>query len=357
MDFAFRIHSDVGEHLATVKVNGKIVPVSYKFQNGDICSVTTRPQARPSLDWISLAKSSHARSKIKHYFRRLRFDDNVELGRTTLLDELSRQGLPHDALKDTKKMTSIALDYNKITPEDLFAAIGFGDIALGVIVNRLRTEADSAPPQTNPDGSIIIPAKPDALMRRKANSPSRRAAWTASRSSGPAAVCRFRATRSSATSLAGAGFCWHREECPNIIQWRDNAAESQRLVSVDWQPSENSRFETGVVLESVDRMGLLRDVTEVFSEMKTFILSINTKSNVASGTAIMRIDYQSSSTEYTDALIRKLRGLSDMLAVYRLGLGAEESPQPVTNTQTVPAAKAGKSSAKRRKTVTPAAVA
>jgi GTP pyrophosphokinase len=84
VDFAFRIHSDVGEHLAAAKVNGKIVPVSYEFQNGDICSVVTRPQAKPSLDWLQLAKSSHARSKIKHYFRRLRFDDNVANGHSSI---------------------------------------------------------------------------------------------------------------------------------------------------------------------------------------------------------------------------------------------------------------------------------
>ena len=348
VDFAFRIHSDVGEHLATVKVNGKIVPVSYQFQNGDICAVTTRPQARPSQDWLSLAKTSHARSKIKHYFRRLRYDDNVELGRNTLYEELGRHGIPHEILKDARKMHALASDYNKMSAEDLYAAIGFGDVALGTIINRLRSEADSAMPTTNADGTPTIPIK------RRATVPESKLSIAPGGVDG-VEIKRAKCCLPLPGDLVigyisrGRGILLHREECPNVMKWRENEAEAQRLVRVDWQPSENARFETGLVIESADRVGLLRDVTEVFSEMKTFILSINTKSNVPAGTAIMRIDYQASSTGYADALIRKLRGLEDMIAVYRLGLGAEESPQPVTNTPPPPKKTAKTAPRKRNK--------
>jgi GTP pyrophosphokinase len=339
VDFAFRIHSDVGEHLAAAKVNGKIVPVSYEFQNGDICSVVTRPQAKPSLDWLQLAKSSHARSKIKHYFRRLRFDDNVANGHSSIYEELGRHGLPQEILKDHKRMQDIALQLNKISPEDLYAAVGFGDVALGSLINRLRHEIESsAPPAPAADGSIPVPIK-----RRGYSTESKLAI-------APGGVNGVEIKRAGCCLplpgdevigyiSRGRGIMLHREGCINVVNFRNDESERQRLTAVDWQPSENSRFETGVILESIDRVGLLRDVTEVFSENKTFILSINTKSNVSSGTAILRIDYQAASVEYAETLMRKLRGLEDMLAVYRLGVGAEEAPAPVTNIQKTPARK------------------
>jgi len=97
---------------------------------------------------------------------------------------------------------------------------------------------------------------------------------------------------------------------------------------VDWQPADGARFETGVIIESVDRVGLLRDVTEIFSENRTFILGIHTRSNKAAGTAILRIDFESSSTEHVQNLIRKLHSLEDLLTIHRLGVGAEEPTQP-----------------------------
>ena len=147
VDFAFRIHSDVGEHLVAAKVNGRIVPLNYQFKNGDICAVVTRPQATPSLDWLNLAKTSHAKSKIKHYFRRLRYGDNVISGRDALTEEMQRAGLPLEILRDPKRMLTLAQELNKTAVDDLFAAIGFGDVPIGVVVNRLRQDtAEPAPP-------------------------------------------------------------------------------------------------------------------------------------------------------------------------------------------------------------------
>jgi GTP pyrophosphokinase len=236
-------------------------------------------------------------------------------------------------------MQDIALQLNKISPEDLYAAVGFGDVALGSLINRLRHEIESsAPPAPAADGSIPVPIK-----RRGYSTESKLAI-------APGGVNGVEIKRAGCCLplpgdevigyiSRGRGIMLHREGCINVVNFRNDESERQRLTAVDWQPSENSRFETGVILESIDRVGLLRDVTEVFSENKTFILSINTKSNVSSGTAILRIDYQAASVEYAETLMRKLRGLEDMLAVYRLGVGAEEAPAPVTNIQKTPTRK------------------
>ncbi len=99
-------------------------------------------------------------------------------------------------------------------------------------------------------------------------------------------------------------------------------------MDVDWGAGDNSKFDTGILLESVDRVGLLRDVTEIFSENRTFIVGIHTSSDKQVGTARMRIDFEASSVDQVQALIRKVENLQDMIAVYRLGVGAEERSEP-----------------------------
>jgi (p)ppGpp synthase/HD superfamily hydrolase len=124
----------------------------------------------------------------------------------------------------------------------------------------------------------------------------------------------------------GKGMVLHRDGCPNVLNWRN--VEPERLVEVDWQAAENSRFETGVIIESLDRVGLLSDVTNIFAENRTFILGIHTRSNKGANTAVLRIDFEAASTEQVASLITKLHALQDLLAVYRLGVGAEEPTEP-----------------------------
>lgn len=121
IDFAYRIHTGIGEHLAIARVNGKTVPLSYQFDNGDICEVISRPNATPSLDWLGVAKSTHAKNKIRHYFRVQRHDISVVRGREALTDELHRLSLSNEIIKDTKRLLVLSQAFNKESGEDLFA--------------------------------------------------------------------------------------------------------------------------------------------------------------------------------------------------------------------------------------------
>ena len=330
IDFAFRIHSDVGEHCVAAKVNGKIVPLSYHLKNGDIVSVVTRPSAAPSLDWLQLAKSSHARTKIKAYFRRLRYSENVVRGREMLLEELTRLSLPPDILRDGKKLTPLANALNKETPDDFFAAVGFGDLALGVAVNRLRQElVPSAPPPhtTAHDGGEIRIGRKLSGESKLSISPGGVDGVAISR-----AKCCLPLPGDTVIGYVsrGKGMVLHREGCKNVAYWHQN--EPERLVDVDWEPDPNQKFETGVVIETVDRVGLLRDVSEIFSENRTFITGINTRSNPLTNTAVMRMDFDADSLNHADMMIQKLHSLGDLLSIHRLGVGAEEMKTPTGET-------------------------
>lgn len=323
VDFAFRIHSDVGEHLVAAKVNGRIVPLSYAFHNGDICAVVTRPSANPSLDWLALAKTSHAKSKIKGYFRKQRYAENVIRGREMLHEELVRLGLAADILKDNKRLLPLAQGLNKDSIEDLFAAVGFGDTPLGVVVTKLRHQLD-----TEKEGATELDEGEIKIGRSRAAGQGK--LFIAPGGVDGVAISRAKCCLPLPGDMVvgyvsrGKGMVLHREGCPNVANWRQR--EPERLVDVDWEASEGARFETGVIVETLDRVGLLRDVTEIFSENRTFILGIHTRSDKTKGTAILRIDFESSSVDHVDNLIRKLHSLEDLLAIRRLGVGAEEAP-------------------------------
>ena len=124
----------------------------------------------------------------------------------------------------------------------------------------------------------------------------------------------------------------HRDGCPNVLQWRRDEVERQRLVEVDWALEEKARYNTGLIFETVDRTGLLNDVTAIFSESKVFILGIQTHSNRNKGTATLRIDFDAPSVASIDALIRRLQSVDDLLVVHRIGVGAEELAPPTHST-------------------------
>ena len=324
VDFAFRIHTDMGQHLAAAKVNGRIVTLDYAFKNGDICAIVARPNANPSLDWLKIAKTSHARSKIKHYFRKLRYAENQARGREMVADEAAHLSFPADTMRDTRRLLDIAHALNKETVEDLFAAVGFGDVALGVVINRLRP-APGAHAADIDEGEIKIGRRvPGGGNHAKLSiAPGGVDDVAISR-----AKCCLPLPGDTVVGYVsrGKGMLLHRDGCPNVANFRDK--EPERLVEVDWQPSDNARFETGVVIECIDRVGLLRDVTEIFSENRTFILGIHTRSNVQNRTAVLRIDFEASCVAFVDALVRKLHALDDLIAVHRLGVGAEEPKEP-----------------------------
>jgi (p)ppGpp synthase/HD superfamily hydrolase len=130
----------------------------------------------------------------------------------------------------------------------------------------------------------------------------------------------------------GKGMVLHREGCNNVAHWRRDDAERPRLVEVDWTAAENARYNTGLIFETVDRTGLLNDVTSVFSESKTFISGIQTHSSRSRNTARFRIDFDASSVAGVDILIRRLQAFEDLLLIHRLGVGADELKPPTTET-------------------------
>jgi guanosine-3',5'-bis(diphosphate) 3'-pyrophosphohydrolase len=311
VDAAYRIHSDLGLHCVGAKVNGKIVPLTYQFNNGDIVEILARPNASPSLDWLASAKTSHARTKIKAYFRKLRFTANVARGRELMQKELDRLHMDSKHLLSTDILTKIATAMAMHSQEELLAAIGYGDVAVGTMLTKLKAltqeTTHTAPTYERKGGNtgklqVGGDLEDVAITRAKCCQPV------------PGDEVTGYMTR-------GKGVALHRHGCPNITHYQQT--EPERLLEVDWKPSDNTqRYLTDIKVELADRIGLLEDVGKLFSEAKTNIQAIRTRS-LPNHTAVMQISFDAADTAHIAAVMVRLQRLTDVMDIHRLGVNED----------------------------------
>jgi guanosine-3',5'-bis(diphosphate) 3'-pyrophosphohydrolase len=309
LDFAYQVHTDVGNHCVGAKVNGKIVPLDYQLRNGDICEVLVNKSSRPSLDWLSLVRTSGAKHKIKQWFRKDRKDENVVVGEETVERELAREHMRVDLARGDM-IEKIAKRMNYSSATDLFAAIGFGDASAVSVVTKLKEEAKSsnlidlaalqriAPPvrrvPRNSSG-IRIAGVDDVLVRlSKCCSPV------------PGDPIMGYVT-------IGKGVSVHRADCPNVAYM---SATPERILQASWADSTENTHSVDIELEAVDRAGLLQDVMGVCAEFKTSASSVTAR--VKRDSALISLTLQISDLDHLHRVLLRLRALRDVRDVYRV---------------------------------------
>ncbi len=303
IDFAYRIHSDVGNRAVGARVNGRMVPLSHTFQNGDVVDIITRSNSAPSRDWLGFARTSHARSKIRGYFKRLLHGEHVQNGRDVLAREAERLGLDAHALLKDEALRAIAPHFNMPNEVELLACVGYGTLGVSAVVNRLR------PPEQAPKGLIINRERADARkMRVRAGSidnVSFKRAHCCLPIPGDAVVGYV--TR-------GRGMTLHRSECANIERYRQS--EPERLNEVDYVSGDGQLYGVCVIIETADRRNLLADVGAIFGEQGINITEVHTKSH-PNGTAVLSIHAEVRDVEHLNRLFVSIRRLSDVLSIVR----------------------------------------
>ncbi|GAC1590782.1 MAG: bifunctional (p)ppGpp synthetase/guanosine-3',5'-bis(diphosphate) 3'-pyrophosphohydrolase [Candidatus Velthaea sp.] len=307
LDFAYQVHTDVGHHCVGTKVNGKIVPLDYQLKNGDICEVLTNKSSRPSLDWLSIVRTSGAKHKIKQWFRKDRKDENVLVGQEAVERELSREHMRADLARG-EVIQKIAKRMNYSTATDLFAAIGFGDASAVSVVTKLKDEAkannliDITTVQRTPlrrlarnSSGIRIAGVDDVLVRlSKCCSPV------------PGDPIMGYVT-------IGKGVSVHRADCPNVAYM---SATPERILQASWADSDTATHSVDVEVEAMDRSGLLQDVMGVCAEYKTSASSVTAR--VKRDSALISLTLQISNLDHLHKVLEKLRTLRDVRNVYRV---------------------------------------
>jgi GTP pyrophosphokinase len=262
LDFAFHVHSEVGFHCAGARVNGSIVPLRHELQNGDTIEVITSPSARPHLDWLGVARSASARSKIRHWLREQHRADAIELGRDLLERELKKRGGPE--LRDAD-LAGVAKALDVADADSLLARIGQGTVALGHVVRRLLPEKEGFAERLRrgtldafrevtkrPGRGVRIDGLDNVLLSF---------AGCCQPVPGDAVVGWI--TR-------GRGVSVHRVECPNTF---DDPERRERLVEVEWNVTPKQLFPVRLLIYGADRPSLLADIAKAIAALGVNIRS------------------------------------------------------------------------------------
>lgn len=301
IDFAYRIHTQVGNRCAGARVNGRIVPLDYKLRTGDVVEIITRPNAQPSYDWLGIVRTSSARSKIRAYFREVRRAEFIEHGRTLLERELARLRIGIAQYKEALPEILKALNFR--SEDDLLASIGEGLTGVQAVAQRLRALV----PSTYPEPSTLPTPRPtpamhigevDGYLTRRAN-------------------CCYPLPGDELRGYIsrGRGIVMHRASCPNLRVLEER--EPERIMQLEWQPTNEHTYPALLRFEATDRPGVLADITTILGSSNINIEDVRVR-RPSSTTAIIDLVVQVHSAQELRALTQKLANLEDVISVSRV---------------------------------------
>ncbi|ADG41355.1 GTP pyrophosphokinase [Leuconostoc kimchii IMSNU 11154] len=293
LDMAFSIHTNVGITTTGAKVNGRIVPLDYKIKTGDIIEIITSSTAKPSRDWLDLVSTRRARNKIKQYFKQLDRDDNIEAGRELLTRHLRETGFNVSDLLTTSHLIKAAEALHYHSYDDMFAAMGYGDVAVPGVSNKLtegireaQQEVETAELQREllEEGHEIKRDETALTQRQKGTSDNIIIAGVDNLLVRLGRCCTpVPGDQIKGYITKGRGISVHRVGCPNI---RAAQTEGQRLVDVEWEDKKGLKpnYDADLTVHGENRNGLLNDVLRTVNNRTKFVNSVNghvTKNSMA----------------------------------------------------------------------------
>jgi guanosine-3',5'-bis(diphosphate) 3'-pyrophosphohydrolase len=317
VDFAYSVHTEIGHRCVGARINGSLVSLESKLDNGDVIEVFTSKaeNAGPSRDWLTFAASPRARNKIKSWFSKERREEAIESGKDQLTRAMRKQGLPIQRLMTTANLVPIAQDLRYADITALYAAIGDGRTSADSIVKRIVEGLGGSQGAAEDMAEDTAPGKVG----------TRRAAGTGD----PGVIVN--GTDDIWVKLArcctpvpgdeivgfvtrGSGVSVHRGACVNVPSL---SQESARMVDVEWAPTANSVFLVNIQVEALDRAGLLSDVTRALSDQHVNILSASVATS-RDKIAISRFSFEMAAPKHLGSLLKTVRGVEGVYDVYRV---------------------------------------
>lgn len=320
IDFAYRIHTDVGHKCVGAKVNGKIVPLEYKLGNGDIVEIITSKQSNgPSRDWLNIVGSSETKNKIRQWYKKEKKEENVAKGRDLLERESKRLGYDPKVLLKTDRLKEVANRMNVAADDNLVAAIGYGGVTIHGVMTKLielyKKETKSETPQ---DISQMLSALKPRSSKNKASH-----GILVKGESGlmvrlakccnpvPGDVIVGYITR-------GRGVSVHRADCTNVL---NNEEEYERMIEVMWDIATDSVYKVTIQVNAADRPGVLTDIMMVASEAKMNISAVNARTE-KNKTATVTLSLEITSRERLEYIMSKMRRVKNVYSVSRHNPGS-----------------------------------
>lgn len=316
IDFAYRIHTDIGNHCVGATINGKIVPLEYKLHNGDIVSIISNRQNNgPSPDWLNIVASSETRTKIRQWFKKQKREENIEMGMSLIEKEIKHLGYePQKLLKDNR-LDLVAQKMNIKNANDLLATLGYGGITVNGIISRLiELHKKDIKEITPPDISEMLEKiKPQSEKKKGSHG------ILVDGESGflvhlsrccnpiPGDPIIGYITR-------GRGVSIHRADCPNVL---NTANDLSRVVDVSWDVSLDKTYTVTINITCNDRPGVLTGLLAIPSESKINIHAVNTMPNRKNKTSTIAMSLDVRSMAQTESIMSKFRRNKDVFRVAR----------------------------------------
>ena len=317
IDFAYRVHSEVGNRTIGAKVNGKMVPLDTELHTGDIIEVLTSKQSfGPSRDWLKIANSSQAKNKIRSYFKKQLRDENIQKGRDMIEREVKSQDFEPKEVLTQENIKRVCEKFNFTSEEDMCAAVGFSGITAQQVVNRLSekfrkereqqdtidkivSEMKSVPTEQMTESGVIVKGIENLLIRL-------------SKCCNPVPgddIVGF--------ITKGRGVSVHRTDCPNIMSGDE---ESDRIIDVEWAIGADGyrkEFQVDIEITGFDRQGFLNEVMMVVAETKTPIIAVSGKAdreNIAKVNMTIKI----TNIAHLHRIVDRIKQIRDIYSVERV---------------------------------------
>ena len=322
IDFAYAIHSGVGNAMVGAKINNRIVGIDSKLKNGDIIEVLTSKTAKgPSRDWLNICKSNQARTKIKQWFKKEKREENVAHGRSSFESEMKRVGLPLSITVDPEVGPQLLKKLSFASWEDMYAAIGYGGLTALKAVGRIRDDINRAiKAQTNEKVLMTSPLRtaPDSEHTKK----DRHSVNGVIVEDIDSCMIKFAKCCTPVPGdpiigfiTKGFGVSVHRMDCPNT-QSREDPHQSARWVRVRWAHQDDQPFDTTLELDCITRDGLLLDLATVMTTSHVRLKELNGK-DLPNGRSIFTVRFEVKNVHELESIRKKLLGIRDVIGSRR----------------------------------------
>ena len=322
IDFAYRIHTDVGNKCVGAKVNGKIVPLDYTLKTGEIIEILTSPNAKgPNMDWLNIAKSNQAKSKIRLWFKKAKKEENMLKGKELLEKELKKQSVNYSDIAKGEMYDRLMKRYNIHSMDDLYALIGLGGFSVSTLISRLKEDNGLVSKDKEKENKEILSKAIEEQIAKSARQPEPNSNGITVKGESNLMV-RFAKCCSPVPGddilgyiTKGRGVSVHRKDCTNLQNLIDTDAE--RVVEVSWGFSQGTAYFAEIQVQADDREGLLADIMSVITELKLQLSAVN--ANLAKkGSALVTVKIKITSVESLTDLMKRLKRLKGVVDVYRV---------------------------------------
>ncbi len=300
IDFAFRIHTDVGHRCVGAKVNDRIVPLNSFLRNGDIVEIITSKVSQPKMDWLNFAKTHGAKSKIRQWFKKHHREEHIQQGRQMLESELGKT--PLEEFLKSDRLIEVGKKLNLRKAADILAAVGYGDISVGQVVNKLR----------DLDQQEKIEKKGYALPAPQESKP-RDVGSLGGLLHHLAKCCQpVPGEEIAGVVTRGSGIAVHRSDCSNLAK-----VAQERRMTVDWSNERSTNYPANLKVECLDRVGIAGDILKKVSDNKVNLRDLRVETNKNSKSAIISLILEVQDVEQLRRCSQAISQISDVIRVYR----------------------------------------